>query len=60
MLYSDGIAVRSSGIQKAQYFIGPDPKRATATINVGDREYQEPFTGFMMNYLIEGLVKRAE
>ena len=55
-----GIMVRSSGIQKTQYFVGLDTKRATATIKVGDREYQELFIGLMMKYMIEGLEKQAE
>jgi hypothetical protein len=58
--YSDGIAVRTSGRQKTQYFVGIDPKRATATVTIDDRVYQEPFTGLMLQYLIEGLAKQQE
>jgi len=58
--YSDGIAVRTSGRQKTQYFVGIDPKQVTATITVNDRAYEEPFDGLMLKYLIEGLVKQQE
>ncbi len=58
--YSDGIAVRTSGRQKTQYFVGIDPKQVTATVTIGGRVYQEPFTGLMLQYLIEGLVKQQE
>lgn len=58
--YSDGIAVRTSGRQKTQYFVGIDPERIMATITVNDRAYEEPFTGLMLQYLIEGLVKQQE
>lgn len=58
--YSDGIAVRTSGRQKTQYFVGIDPEQITATITVNDRMYQEPFDGLMLKYLIEGLVKQQE
>jgi len=58
--YSDGVAVRSSGRQKTQYFVGIDPKRVSATVSVNDRKYEEPFTGLMLQYLIEGLIKRNE
>ncbi|MCD6568255.1 MAG: hypothetical protein J7K94_05940, partial [Dehalococcoidia bacterium] len=58
--YSDGIAVRTSGRQKAQYFVGIDPRQVTATVAMGDRVYQEPFTGLMLQCLIKGLVKRQE
>jgi len=58
--YSDGVAVRSSGRQKTQYFVGIDPKRVSVTVSVNDRKYEEPFTGLMLQYLIEGLIKRNE
>ena len=58
--YSDGIAVRTSGRQKTQYFVGIDPKQVTATVTIGNRVYQESFTGLMLQYLIEGLVKQQE
>ena len=58
--YSDGIAVRTSGRQKTQYFVRIDPEQITATITVNDRVYQEPFDGLMLKYLIEGLVKQQE
>ena len=58
--YSDGIAVRTSGRQKTQYFVGIDPRRVTATVTIGNRAYQEPFNGLILQYLIEGLVKQQE
>jgi len=58
--YSDGIAVRTSGRQKTQYFVGIDPKQVTVTVTTGNRVYQEPFNGLMLQYLIEGLVKQQE
>jgi len=57
--YSDGIAVRTSGRQRTQYFV-IDPRQITATVTIGNRVYQEPFTGLMLQYLIEGLVKQQE
>jgi hypothetical protein len=58
--YSDGIAVRTSGRQKTQYFVGIDPRQVAATVTIGNRVYQEPFNGLMLQYLIEGLVKQQE
>jgi hypothetical protein len=56
--YSDGIAVRTSGRQKTQYFVSVDPERVRTTVTIDGREYKEPFTGLMLKYLIEGLVKQ--
>jgi hypothetical protein len=56
--YSDGIAVRTSGRQKTQYFVGIDPRQVSTTVIINDRAYEEPFTGLMLQYLIEGLVKQ--
>lgn len=56
--YSDGIAVRATGKSKIQYFVGVDPKRISTTVTINERSYPEPFTGLMLKYMIEGLVKR--
>jgi hypothetical protein len=58
--YSDGIAVRSSAKQKTQYFVGIDPRRVIAKITIGGRLYEDPFTGLMLKYLIEGLTKQQD
>jgi len=56
--YSDGIAVTASGKSKTQYFVGINPKQISTTITINERSYPEPFTGLMLKYMIEGLVKR--
>ncbi|MGD0355202.1 MAG: hypothetical protein ABSB31_07160 [Dehalococcoidia bacterium] len=56
--YSDGIAVRTSGKSKPQYFVGLDLKRISTIVTYNGRSYQEPFTGLMMKYIIEGIIKR--
>ena len=56
--YSDGIALRREGKEKTQYFTGID--QAKLTITVDDRVYEEPFSGLILMYLIEGLIKRTE
>jgi hypothetical protein len=58
--YSDGIAVRTNGRQKTQYFVGIDPRQVSTAVTINDRAYEEPFTGLMLQYLIEGLVKQQE
>lgn len=58
--YSDGIAVSASGKSKTQYFVGIDPKQISTTITINERSYSEPFSGLMLQYMIEGLVKRQE
>jgi hypothetical protein len=56
--YSDGIAVRASGKSKIQYFVGINSKQISTTITINERSYQEPFTGLMLKYMIEGLIRR--
>ena len=56
--YSDGIAVRSSGSGKTQYFVGINPKQVTMTVTINERQIEEPFTGLVLQHLIEGLVKK--
>jgi len=58
--YSDGIAVRTSGRSKVQYFIGIDPKQISTTVTINERNYSEPFSGLMLKYTVEGLIKRQE
>jgi hypothetical protein len=53
--YSDAIALRREGKEKAQYFTGIN--RSTLTISIQDRKYQEPFSGLMFMYIVEGLTK---
>lgn len=56
--YKDGIAIRREGREKTQYLRGID--RAELTITVSNRVYQEPFSGVILMYLIEGLRRRME
>jgi hypothetical protein len=57
--YTDGISVITSGRAKAQYFAGINLKQLTTTITVNGKDYDEPFTGLMLKYMIEGLIKRG-
>jgi len=54
--YKDSIAVRRSGRQRAQYFTGLD--QARVRIAIEDRVYEEPLSGLILKYMIEGLVKQ--
>ncbi len=56
--YSDGIGLKREGKEKIQYFTGIN--QAELTITVDDRVYKEPFSGLILNYLIEGLTKQME
>jgi hypothetical protein len=56
--YSDGIAIRRSGKEKTQYFIGVNC--AGLTITVDDRIYKESLSGLILMHLIEGFAKREE
>jgi hypothetical protein len=58
--YKDGIAVRTSGRSKVQYFIGIDPRPISTEVTINGRKYSEPFSGLMLKYMIEGLIKRQE
>lgn len=57
--YRDGIAIKRSNKQKTEYFIGKMDS-IELTINVDDREYIESFSGLILKYLIEGLVKQIK
>jgi hypothetical protein len=56
--YSDGIALRRSNKQKTEYFVGID--QGTLNIRVDERQYSEPFSGLILMYLIQGLMKRLK
>jgi hypothetical protein len=55
--FDDGIALRRSTSQKTQYFSWPNTV-AKLSITVSGRNYREPFTGFMFQYIVEGLTRR--
>ncbi|MGB9898549.1 hypothetical protein [Thermanaerothrix sp.] len=56
--YVDGIAVRTSNRQKAQYFVGLSPGKYPIEFTVENRKHTESLTGLMLKYLIEGLAKK--
>ncbi len=56
--YSDGIALRRERKQKTQYFIWSE-KLAKLTVTIDDRKYEEPFSGLILKYMIEGLREKA-
>jgi hypothetical protein len=56
--YSDGIALKTSGRSKVQYFVGIDLNQISTTVTINERSYSEPFTGLMLKYIIEGIIKR--
>jgi hypothetical protein len=58
--YSDGIAVEVSNRSKVQYFVGLDQEQISTTVTINQRSYSEPFTGLVLKYMIEGLLKRQE
>ncbi|MHC1588250.1 MAG: hypothetical protein ACXQS1_00360, partial [Methermicoccaceae archaeon] len=55
--YSDGIAIRRSGKQRTEYFVGTD--KVVLDIQVGERRYREPLSGMVLKQLIEGLGEQA-
>jgi hypothetical protein len=58
--YKDGIAVQVGGHEKTQYFVGIDPTKMTITATVNERAYPVPFTGLVLDCMIEGLFKKQE
>jgi len=56
--YTDGIAVKTSGRAKVQYFVGIQPKDFIAHITVNGQDYEEPFSGLWLACIIEGIAKR--
>lgn len=53
--YSDVVAIRRSGKEKTEFFLGLD--RFAYVFEVDGRRYTEPFSGLILKYAIEGLVK---
>lgn len=53
--YNDAIAIRREGKGKTEYYTGIN--QATLTITTDDRQCQEPFSGLIFMYLVEGLTK---
>ena len=56
--FRDGIAIRREGKEKTQYFSGINPEMISIKATVDDREYEEPFTGELLQYFIEGAIKQ--
>jgi len=56
--YSDGISITREGFSKTQYFVGLP--NANITFDVKDKTYNEQFSGLILMYLIEGLVRKTE
>jgi len=55
--FSDGIAIHRTGYQKTQYFTWRGDI-AKAKIGVEGRNYEEPFSGLILQYLIEGAMSK--
>jgi len=53
--FRDAISIRREGKEKTQNFVGIN--QGSVTFTEGGREYQEPFSGPMIVYLVEGLTK---
>ena len=53
--FSDAIGLRREGKEKTQYFKGFD--QFEFSIHVKNKEYAELFSGVIVSYLIEGLIK---
>jgi hypothetical protein len=58
--FKDGIAIRREGKERTQYFSGINPKMISIEAKIDDREYEEPFTGELLQYLIEGTIKQGQ
>ena len=56
--YKDGIAVASRGGPGTYYFMTIHPMRYSIPIAFKDRKHRVPFSGLVIQYLIEGLMKR--
>lgn len=56
--FRDGIAIRRERKEKTQYFSGVDPDKISVKVKIDDREYEEPFTGELLQCLIEGAMKQ--
>jgi hypothetical protein len=55
--YSDAVAIRRSGKEKTEFFFGLD--RHSYHFSVQGRSYQEPMSGLILKYTIEGLLARG-
>jgi len=56
--FKDGVAIRREDRQKTQYFSGINPEIISIEAKIDDRQYEEPFTGEILKYLIEGTIKQ--
>ena len=57
--YRDGIAVSASNSRKTHYLISIHPSRYSLPITVKDRQHKVVFSGLLLQYLIEGLLKQS-
>jgi hypothetical protein len=53
--YSDAISIVREGKERTQHFKGIN--QTTLTISVNGRKYEEPFSGLIFMYMIQGLTK---
>ena len=53
--YSDAVAVRRVGEENTELYLGLDQHSYEFTVE--DRRYEEPFSGLILKYTIEGLLK---
>jgi hypothetical protein len=52
--YSDGVAIRRSGKEKTEFYLGLD--HATYSFTIQGRRHSEPMSGLILKYAIEGLL----
>ena len=53
--YSDAVAIRREGKEKTEFYLGLD--QGFYEFTVDGRSYREQFSGLMLKYMIEGLLK---
>ena len=53
--YSDAVAIRREGKEKTEFYLGLD--HGFYEFTVDGRSYREQFSGLMLKYMIEGLLK---
>lgn len=53
--YGDAVAIRRSGEEKTEFFLGLDC--FAHAFEVDGRSYTEPLSGLILKYAIEGLMK---
>lgn len=56
--YSDAIAVRRVGKEKTEFYLGLD--RFAFEFEVENRRHTEPFSGLILKYVIEGILKAGD